>query len=123
MTRRTTLFLGCAFEAVLILFFVVWSALADTRKDPNTFNDEIGKYGDTNPEIFSCTLAKSKAIQALMGVWFHEQGLDELLQQKNEGEITQQKYQSEYQNEQKEMDKFAERAANYSKFFETFCKD
>ena len=123
MTRRTNLFLVCAFEVVLILFFVAWSALADTKMDPSKFNDEIGKYGDTNPEIFSCTLAKSKAIDALVGVWFHEQGLDELRQQKNDGEISQQKYLSKYKKEQKEMDKFAERAANYSKFFETFCKD
>jgi opacity protein-like surface antigen len=42
MTRRTTLFLVCAFEAVLILFFVVWSALAETH-DKNSWFIE-GRY-------------------------------------------------------------------------------
>ena len=31
MPRRTTLFLVCAFEVVLILFFLAWSAFASTE--------------------------------------------------------------------------------------------
>jgi hypothetical protein len=42
MTRRTTLFLVCAFEVVLILFFVAWSALAETQ-DKNSWFIE-GRY-------------------------------------------------------------------------------
>jgi opacity protein-like surface antigen len=42
MTRRTTLFLVCAFEIVLILFFVAWSALAETQ-DKNSWFIE-GRY-------------------------------------------------------------------------------
>ena len=42
MTRRTTLFLVCAFEVLLILFFVAWSALAETQ-DKNSWFIE-GRY-------------------------------------------------------------------------------
>jgi hypothetical protein len=42
MTRRTTLFLVCAFEVVLILSFVAWSALAETQ-DKNSWFIE-GRY-------------------------------------------------------------------------------
>ena len=42
MTRRTTLFLICTFEVVLILFFVAWSAVAET-KDTNSWFIE-GRY-------------------------------------------------------------------------------
>ena len=42
MTRRTTLFIVCAFEVVLILFFVAWSALAETQ-DKNSWFIE-GRY-------------------------------------------------------------------------------
>ena len=42
MTRRTTLFLLCAFEVLLIFFFVAWSVLAETR-DKNRWFIE-GRY-------------------------------------------------------------------------------
>ena len=42
MTRRNTLFLVCAFEVLLILFFVAWSALAETQ-DKNSWFIE-GRY-------------------------------------------------------------------------------
>jgi len=42
MTRRTTLFLVCAFEVLLILFFVAWSALAETQDKNNWFIE--GRY-------------------------------------------------------------------------------
>ena len=42
MPRRTTLFLVCAFEVVLILFFVAWSALAETEHKNSWFIE--GRY-------------------------------------------------------------------------------
>ena len=42
MTRWTTLFLVFAFEVILILFFVAWSALAETQ-DKNSWFIE-GRY-------------------------------------------------------------------------------
>ena len=42
MNRRTTLFLVCAFEFVLILFFVAWSALAETQGKNSWFIE--GRY-------------------------------------------------------------------------------
>ena len=37
MTRRTTLFLVCAFEIALLLFVAAWSALAGTENSNNWF--------------------------------------------------------------------------------------
>ena len=44
MTRRTTLFLVCGFEVLLILFFVAWSALAETQ-DKNSWFIEARYQG------------------------------------------------------------------------------
>ena len=42
MTRKLTLFLVCAFEVALILFFVAWSALAETQGKNSWFIE--GRY-------------------------------------------------------------------------------
>ena len=42
MTRRTTLFLVCAFEITLLLFVAAWSALADTANSNSWFIE--GRY-------------------------------------------------------------------------------
>ena len=42
MTRRTTLFLVCAFEIALLLFMATWSARADTANSNSWFIE--GRY-------------------------------------------------------------------------------
>jgi hypothetical protein len=42
MTRRTTLFLVCAFEIALLLFVAAWSAFADTENSNSWFIE--GRY-------------------------------------------------------------------------------
>ena len=44
MNRRNTLFLVCTFEIVLILFFLAWSALAETQ-DKNSWFIEARYQG------------------------------------------------------------------------------
>lgn len=122
MTRKITLFLVCSFEVSLILFFVACSAWATETDMVPSFNDDLSKYGDTNPEMFSCAFAKSKAIDAIVGAWFHEQTINELVEQKNKGEIGKGEFERKNRDEQIEIAKWAEISANYSTFFATFCK-
>lgn len=42
MTRRTTLFLACAFEIALVLFVAAWSAVADNVNSNSWFVE--GRY-------------------------------------------------------------------------------
>ena len=42
MTRRTTLFVACAFEIALLLFVAAWSAFADNENSNSWFIE--GRY-------------------------------------------------------------------------------
>ena len=43
MTRRTTLFLVCVFEVLLLLFFVAWTAFASTKYKSQGSSAEVKK--------------------------------------------------------------------------------